>query len=568
MSTIHVQHIKSHLEKEFEDKIDLSDVKADSKEIENFFLTRSLAAYSLIYHAQASLSIACDSITDGSSDNGLDAVYYDGTAKTLHLVQSKWIHKGTGEPDNGEVKKFISGVRDLFNFKFERFNDKVRRKEVVIRNAICDPKTKYQIILTYTGINDLAEPSRRDFEDLLVEFNDASEIVYFSVFNQSRIHSSLLKSVDSGEPIDLTIQLKSWGKITEPTTGYYGQVNGVEIFDWWDKYRNRLFQKNIRGVLGDTNVNLEIANSLEKQPEVFWFLNNGITLICNTAAKNMVGGASTEIGQFTCSNISIVNGAQTVSTIGRFGEEDSSKLESVFVPVRIITLDKAESDFGQKITKANNTQNRVENRDFVTFDPEQSRIRDELLIDGIDYRISRGVFEKEDQVSFDLIESTTATSCASGDVSIVVQLKREIGKLWDNLEKAPYKKIFNQQTTGRYVYNCVRTQRIIDQAIKEIENTLEQGRDQGIIIHGNRIISLLIFEGLNTKKYQTGKFNFDKPELLISMGEKVKEFFELLKIEIDRNYSNAIIPTLFKNGTKCQKIYENVRKEANKNNAH
>lgn len=563
MSSIHVQHIKSHLEKEFKNKIDLSDVKADSKEIQNFFLTRSLAAYSLLYHAQASLSIACDSITDGSNDNGLDAVYYDGSVKTLYLVQSKWIHKGTGEPDNGEVKKFISGVRDLFNFKFDRFNDKLRGKEVIIRNAICDPKTKYQIILTYTGINDLAEPSRRDFEDLLAEFNDASEIVYFSVFNQSRIHSSLLKSADSGEPIDLTIQLKSWGKITEPTTGYYGQVNGVEIFGWWDKYRNRLFQKNIRGVLGDTNVNLEIANSLEIQPEEFWFLNNGITLICNTAIKNMVGGASTDVGQFTCSNISIVNGAQTVSTIGRFGEEDSSKLDSVYVPVRIITLDKAESDFGQKITKANNTQNRVENRDFVTFDPEQSRMRDELLIDGIDYRISRGAFEKEDQISFDLIESTTATSCSSGDISIVVQLKREIGKIWDNLEKAPYKKLFNPQTTGRYVYNCVRTQRIIDQAIKEKENSLEQGRDQGIIIHGNRIISLFIFEDLDTKKYQTGKFNFDDPKLLITMGDRVKIYYDLLKKELDESYTNAMIPTLFKNRSKCQDIYEKVRKVPN-----
>ena len=83
------------------------------------------------------------------------------------LVQSKWIHNGKGEPENGEVKKFISGIKDLLNFKFDRFNDKVKNKEVIIKNAICDPKTKYQIILTYTGINDLAEPSRRDFADLL-----------------------------------------------------------------------------------------------------------------------------------------------------------------------------------------------------------------------------------------------------------------------------------------------------------------------------------------------------------------------------------------------------------------
>ena len=82
---------------------------------------------------------------------------------------------------------------------------------------------------------------------------------------------------------------------------------------------------------------------------------------------------------------------------------------------------------------------------------------------------------KTEQISFDLFASTAALSCASGDVSIVVQLKREIGKLWDNLDKAPYKKLFNPNVTGRCVYNCVQTQRIIDHAIKNLELSLENG---------------------------------------------------------------------------------------------
>jgi tartrate dehydratase beta subunit/fumarate hydratase class I family protein len=76
-------------------------------------------------------------------------------------------------------------------------------------------------------------------------------------------------------------------------------VNGVEVYSWWDKYRNQLFEKNIRGVLGDTQVNSEITDTLEKHPEQFWFFINGITIICDEAIKNMVGGATTELGQFT-----------------------------------------------------------------------------------------------------------------------------------------------------------------------------------------------------------------------------------------------------------------------------
>ena len=177
MSQLHVNHIKSQVENDYTNLIDLSDTSAKDKQLENFFLTRALAAYSLEHHCQITPRTSAESIVDGSGDNGIDAIYYDAKSKYLFLVQSKWIHNGKGEPENGEVKKFISGIKDLLNFKFDRFNDKVKNKEVIIKNAICDPKTKYQIILTYTGINDLAEPSRRDFADLLQELNDASELV-------------------------------------------------------------------------------------------------------------------------------------------------------------------------------------------------------------------------------------------------------------------------------------------------------------------------------------------------------------------------------------------------------
>ncbi len=560
MSQLHVNHIKSQVEKDFKDIIDLSDVEsAKGKNLENFLLTRSLAAYALKHHTQISTTIAAESITDGGNDNGIDAVYYDVHSKYLFLIQSKWIHNGKGEPDNGEVKKFISGIKDLLNFRFDRFNEKVRKKEVIIKNAVCDPKTKYQIILTYTGINDLAEPSRRDFGDLLNELNDASELVYLSIFNQKRIHTSLIISTESQEPIDQEIQLKFFGKITEPYIGYYGQVNGVEISSWWDKYRKSLFAKNIRGVLGETDVNKDITRTLDENPEHFWFFNNGITLVADSVEKNMVGGASTDFGQFTCKNISIVNGAQTVSTIGKFGEENQSKLETVYVPVRIIQLKDAEENFGQKITKANNTQNRVKNRDFVTFDQEQTRIREELLIDGIDYRISRGEYEKNDQISFDLVESTSALSCASDDVSIVVQLKREIGLLWDDLENAPYKKLFNPKVTGRFVYNCVRTQRIIEQVIKKKQTDLVSGRDKSIAIHGNRIISLLAFKTIKTKKYSENKFNFDDVNLVSVMETKVESIYNILKNIIDSEFEKAIIVTLFKNKTKCEYIVGKIK---------
>jgi hypothetical protein len=100
--------------------------------------------------------------------------------------------------------------------------------------------------------------------------------------------------------------------------------------------------------------------------------------------------------------------------------------------------------------------------------------------------------------------------------------------------------------------------------MKTKESSLELGRDQSILIHGNRLIALLIFETIDTKKYQTGKFNFDDPKLIEVMVSRVDKYFPLVKKVLDKDYKKALVPTLFKNGTKCLDVYEKVKNSANK----
>jgi hypothetical protein len=93
----------------------------------------------------------------------------------------------------------------------------------------------------------------------------------------------------------------------------------------------------------------------------------------------MAGGISRDFATFHCDDISVVNGAQTVGTIGKFAEAHPDKCAEVLVPVRIIVRGD-DVGFGEEVTKTNNRQNRIENRDFVALDPEQSRLRSELAI--------------------------------------------------------------------------------------------------------------------------------------------------------------------------------------------
>lgn len=562
MSIIHVTQIKSHLINVFTDRIDLSDITdvRDETQRQNFFLTRALAAYSILYLADVSPEIAGQSVTDGSLDNGIDAIFYDDRKKVLYIAQSKWIHNGIGEPENGDVKKFISGIEDLLNLSLDRFNDKVKAKEAIIKKALEDPSTKCEIILVYTGINDLSDLSSRDFADFIGEMNDASEVVHFSVLNQKPLHTSLTSGI-SGEPINLTIGIKQWGMVQEPFKAFYGQVNGAEISAWWEKYRTRLFAKNIRDLLGDTEVNQEIEKTLKGMPNYFWYFNNGITIVCDQLEKSIQGGADRDFKQFFCTNISIVNGAQTVGTIGKFGEKNKEQLEKVYILVRVISLKDSGEDFGENITKSNNRQNKIENRDFVSLDPEQARIKMELAIDKIKYHIVRSESVERTNDSFDLVESTTALACASGGAQVVVQLKREIGKLWENIDKVPYKQLFNPSVSGLFVWRCVRLQRKIDKQLEILAGGLGTTRDYSIAIHGNRIISLLVFSEIKAAELKKPGFEFEDkcPDLVIEV--LVNKYYFLLKANVENYYASSVIPTLFKNHSKSADLVKKIYSE-------
>ena len=563
MSIIHVNQIKTHVKRIFDGHIDLQDVADAPPDMkDDFFYTRALAAYSIHFLSGAQPAIAAKAVTDGGNDNGIDAIHFDESNRRLYLVQSKWIKSGTGEPDNGEVKKFIAGIHDLFNLQFERFNSKVQALQTIIEGALDDPNTRYEVVIAYTGSSNLADPSNRDFEDLKKEMNDTSEVVFTTVLNQSALHSSLVSSA-SGEPINLQIGIKEWGHKTSPHEAYYGQISGDQIADWWSKYRTRLFARNLRSMLGETDVNAEIRQTLEQRRDAFWYFNNGITIVTRRAQRAMAGGTSRDFATFHCDDISVVNGAQTVGTIGKFAEAHADKCAEVLIPVRIIVRGD-DVGFGEEVTKTNNRQNRIENRDFVALDPEQSRLRSELAIDGIDYQLVRSESVTRTLNTFDLVEATTALACASGKVRLVVQLKREIGKLWEDVSKAPYKELFNASLPGLYLWRCVQVQRRIDEAL-ESHSKREfppNAKRRPIATHGNRIVAELVFGSLVVAKFKDPAFDLESvASPAIVMGLVDARLEELLG-QFEKQYSNSIIPTLFKNQKKCETLVALVQAKA------
>ena len=262
----------------FFDSLDKDDLNLQDQEYEVKLLTRSLAAYAVYSTVDCTILDASKSVVDGAEDNGIDAIFYSENDKKLVIVQSKWSIKGKSEPSSSDVQKFCTGVKDLFNAEFDRFNDKIRSKQQQIEKALNEFDTVYELVLIDTNeTKELAKHANRHIKDLISEMNntgdDASKnIVTYRRMHQGRIFESLA-ATSSNEPISIELGLAQWGLITEPYKAYFGITSGDEVASWYDDYGNFLFEKNIRKVLGHTDVNDEIKGTLENNKKDFWYFN-------------------------------------------------------------------------------------------------------------------------------------------------------------------------------------------------------------------------------------------------------------------------------------------------------
>lgn len=548
MSELHVRQIRATLEKTFNSLIDITDVSDRSQEEQiNAFLTRSQAAFVLMYLTNINAEDAAKTVTDGFKDNGLDGVFYHPSERVLYLVQSKWRNDGTGSIDRGEIQKFLKGFKDLINARWDRFNSKIADRAIELESALNDASTRIVLVLAYTGQEPLSPDIAQDLKDVIDEINDPTELVSSHILRQGNIYAAVAQGT-TGSPIDIEVALYDWGQVRDPYLAFYGQVSASDVAEWFSTHQNRLFVPNLRMFLGATEVNNIILNTLLTAPQDFWYFNNGISALCHTIRKKPIGGNTRETGIFECHDLRIVNGAQTVGAIAAARNRDPHTIANARVTMRIISLDQCPSDFDKQVTRYNNTQNRIDRRDFVALDIEQERIRGELQLDGISYIYKSGEVLSGTQNGFDLVEATAARACLQTDITYAVQAKREIGKLWDDIEKPPYKVLFNPSVNGPSLWRIV-------QIMRETENTYNalradpNGRKRLLSVHGNRFLSHLVLQRVDKETFDP-YHNLDTAKIKLVTSEVLDKVADLL----DKYYPDAYLATLFKNTSKCQSL--------------
>jgi hypothetical protein len=490
MSVLHLRHIQKYLTELYGDHLDLSDAARQSTEQQNTtLLTRALAAFAVQSAVDCSPTTAAASVIDGYQDNGIDAIYADPKNNRIIIVQSKWSAKGTSTMSVGDVLKLISGTTDVLNLRSEKFNK--RGQDIIetdLAKVISETDCRLELIVAHTSTQTLSDECRAKIKDFLVEINDTSEILVFREHNQRTIHQAASTPFE-GSSISLDVSLQDWGRIEEPYKAFYGQVSAETVGKWWTQHRERIFAKNIRQFIPNSSINRNIANTLTDTPHDFWYMNNGITLLCEKIEKNILGGSDRNFGHFSCHGVSVINGAQTVGSIGRTYENNPAQASKARVFARFISLEDCPEDFASRVTVATNTQNRVQNRDFAALDPEQDRIRRELLFDDIDYVYKTGVPLPNPEQGFTIEDATIALACASRDLKMAVTAKSSLGSLWE-VNKPQYRQLFNSGLTGPSVWEKVKIFYIVDMALRTMRGSTDL---RNVAYHGNRFVLRQIF---------------------------------------------------------------------------
>lgn len=335
---------------------------------------------------------AVRALCGGPRDKNVDAVLIDEPARMVFVVQGKYRQKlGAKAEHRGDVIGFAQLAVDLcsdgtaFADLAKDLSPEVRRKLGDARNRVL--KRGYGLQLFYVTLGTCSKALQEE-ADRVVRRADAS--VAFQLFDGRRIVLLLADYFDGVAPPvpSLDLEIESGGGVR--TTGIFNRYDSktdieswafsmtdVAVADLFERAGVRLFARNVRGFLGSTEINRGMEATLAREPEYFWYYNNGITIICDEAKQESSRGRNI----LRVTNPQVINGQQTTRTLAA----TVKKGPRASVLVRVIRVPRAAGNSGNhfetlvsRIVSATNWQNAIRASDLMSNDRRQIEIERQL----------------------------------------------------------------------------------------------------------------------------------------------------------------------------------------------
>jgi hypothetical protein len=308
---------------------------------------------------------------EGANDKGIDLFWVDDDEGRIVVAQGKYSPGLRSRPQIGHVTKLESSLNWLANAEALRRDGKADLAQAS-EDYLRATKEGYGVELwfVYTGLK------------------CANVDKHIGVYNQNPDNIAKRRAL---RHYHLDLLLATWQEVEGgsrkieketisiaegrclPLEGTFGKalvatVAGSEIVRLYDKYDDRLFDRNVRLFLGvrKGSVNAGLAETLKSQKDCanFWAYNNGITIVCDSFDE-----VDSEV---ELNNFSVVNGCQTTVSMAQAPRNIMSR---VYVLVRFIA---ASAEIVDDVIRFTNSQNQIRTWDIASQERTQRRLKREF----------------------------------------------------------------------------------------------------------------------------------------------------------------------------------------------
>ena len=323
------------------------------------------------------VTAARESLTD-VPDGGVDAVYVDEDLTTVYLVQGKRRTGKSHTENRGDVAELtrwaslLTGEVGSFNSALGEVAPRTEELLRVARDRV--KRRRFNLALHFVtsgkgaprmvgAQRELVAASSAGGRDCILEWVDHQRLL--------PIYEDYVYGIPSVPAVELDVHDRYLRDDTSGVDMGIVMIRGDEISRVVKAHRNKIFARNIRGYYGESNpVNEEISTAGTVHPETFRYMNNGLTIVCDSLEFREPRGRTTVYLE----NPNIVNGQQTSLTLSRLAADKARRLQVI---ARIIVVDRRKSsgdeynDFISQVVKATNFQTKVTIPDLYSNDWRQ-----------------------------------------------------------------------------------------------------------------------------------------------------------------------------------------------------
>lgn len=349
-------------------------------------VNRTESASFLIWYLENYLRLdateAIDAVCDQKGDKGVDGIYVNDDSGTIEVYQSK-ISQKEGRTIGDTLLKEFAGTLKQFESADAIKNliasaDKADVGKLIGRLNLLSKIGDYSIKGIFLANSEL-DKNGIDYLKTHkgIAFVGINELARTFVSPSRNAHIAKPASFDiSGFEVATYVVDKGHEAVIAPLkASELVKLDGID--------NQTLFAYNVRGSLGRTQVNKDIAMSIKDKArhKMFPLFHNGITII----AKNLRRTKD----KITIDGYYVVNGCQSLSELHANAQCLTDELR---ILVKVIKMDAA-SQLSDMVTSFSNNQNGVKARDFKSNHPIQIRLQNEVAKqfgNEFQYEIKRG----------------------------------------------------------------------------------------------------------------------------------------------------------------------------------